>query len=43
MPYDILGEMFKLKLQIIPPILLPYQLHSSKPYFFQTLYIRCTI
>ena len=24
MPYDILGEMFKLKLEIITPILLPY-------------------
>ena len=32
-PYAILGKMFKLKLYIIPPILLPYQPHSSRCYF----------
>ena len=29
--------MFKVKLYIITPILLPYQPHSSRPYFCQTL------
>ena len=33
-PYDILGEMFKLKVQIITPILLPYQPHWSRHYFY---------
>ena len=38
-PYDILGEMFELKLSIVTPILLPYQPHSSMCYFCWTLYI----
>ena len=39
-PYDISGEMFKWKLWMIAPILLPYQPHSSRHYFCQTLYYR---
>ena len=36
-PYGILGEMFKLKLEMTTPILSPYQPHSSRRYFCQTL------
>ena len=38
-PYDILGEMVKLKQYIIIPILLPYQLRLSGCYFYWTRYI----
>ena len=36
-PYDIVGEMFKIKLDIITPILLPYQPHSGRRYFCRIL------
>ena len=38
-PYHIRGELFKLKLYIITPMLLPYQPHSSRPDSCQTLSI----
>ena len=38
-PYDVLGLMFKLKVYIIIPILLPYQPHSGRPYFCWVLSI----
>ena len=38
-PYDILGEMFQVNLEIITPMLLPYQPHSSRHYFCWILYI----
>ena len=38
--YDILGEMFKLKLWIITPLLSPCQPHSRRHCFCRTLYLQ---
>lgn len=38
-PYDVLGEMFKLKLSMITPVSLPHQPHPGRPHFCRALYL----